>query len=218
MAYRDDVEALAARHAALENELAAKTREVDAAATLLAEARQRTKLPILPNLRVASPCGADWAAMTGDERVRHCGSCDKKVYDLSGLTRDEAESLIIEKEGKLCVRYFQRADGTILLKDCTVGAARRRRRRVIAAGAVALLAGGAALVLGRGDEDGGTHTLGAAAVPGEALEPAKLDVTVAAPDVPEQPLRVRAAAGGRHLQWTEHKGDYAGPPITRDPP
>jgi len=27
------------------------------------------------------------------------------------MTRDEAQALIIEKEGKLCVRYFQRTDG-----------------------------------------------------------------------------------------------------------
>ena len=60
------------------------------------------------------------------------------------MTRDEAERLIVAKEGRLCVRYFQRTDGTILLKDCTVGVSKKRRRRLVAAGAAALLAGPAA--------------------------------------------------------------------------
>lgn len=140
-AYRDDVEALDARHAALSHEVAAKTRELAEAARLLDDARTRAKLPVLDNIRVASPCSADWAKMTGDERTRACADCNKNVYNLSNLTREEAEALILEKEGKLCVRYYQRADGTILLKDCSIGVGKKRRRRWIAAGAAALLAG-----------------------------------------------------------------------------
>jgi hypothetical protein len=98
---------------------------------------------VLDNIRVAAPCSASWDAMIGDDRVRACGDCQKNVYNLSDMTRDEAETLIREKEGRLCVRYFQRADGTILLKDCVVGVKRRRRRRVVAAGVAASLAGAA---------------------------------------------------------------------------
>ena len=82
--------------------------------------------------------------MSGDERVRHCGDCKKNVYNLSEMTREEAETLILAKEGRLCVRYYQRKDGTILLKDCVIGVAQKRKRRLIAAGAAALLAGGGA--------------------------------------------------------------------------
>jgi len=149
MSYRDNLDALAARHAALETEVAHKTRELDLAARLLDEAKTRAKLPVLDNIRVASPCSADWSKMTGDERARHCGDCKKNVYNISELTRDEAEALIVAKEGRLCVRYYQRADGTILLKDCTVGVRRKRRRRVIVAGAAAMLAGGAALAFAK---------------------------------------------------------------------
>lgn len=138
-AYRNDVDALSARHDSLAAELAQKTQEVNEAARLLEEARTKAALPVLDNIRVATPCRADWSQMTGDERTRHCGSCDKNVYNLSNLTRDEAEALIIEKEGKLCVRYYRRHDGTILLKDCSIGIGARRKRRVIAAGAMALL-------------------------------------------------------------------------------
>jgi hypothetical protein len=93
--------------------------------------------PILDNLSVASPCSASWDEMTGDARVRHCGDCDQRVYDLSGLTRVEAEGLLVATRGRLCVRYFRRADGTILTRDCPVGARKLARRMRLAAWATA---------------------------------------------------------------------------------
>jgi len=145
MAYRNDVEALEARKAALEFEVETKTRERDQAARLLHDAKLRSLLPVLDNIRIASPCTADWNTMTGDDRVRHCGSCKKDVFNLSSMRRDEAEALIREKNGDLCARYYQRGDGTIILADCTIGKKQRRKRRVIAVGAAAMLASGVAL-------------------------------------------------------------------------
>jgi hypothetical protein len=165
MTYRDDLAALAARHAALEHEVAAKTSELERAAQLLDEASTRARLPVLDNIRVASPCSMAWDQMVGDDRTRHCGDCDKSVYNLSSLTRDEAEALIVEKAGKLCVRYFQRSDGTILLGDCTVGVSRRRRRRVIAVGAAALLAGTAAVFGARALREPDQQVLGGLELP-----------------------------------------------------
>jgi hypothetical protein len=142
MSYRDDLDALAARHDAIDVQVAEKTRERDRVAGMLADAKERARLPILPHIRVATPCRADWNEMVGDERVRHCATCDKDVFNLSSMTRDEAEALIVAKAGQLCARYYQRKDGTILLADCAVGLAQKRKRRVIAAGAAMLLAGG----------------------------------------------------------------------------
>jgi hypothetical protein len=145
MSYRDDLDALSARHAALDGEVSEKAKERDQVASLLEDAKARAKLPVLPNIRVATPCRADWNQMVGDDRVRHCGSCDKDVFNLSAMTRDEAEALIVATKGDLCARYYQRHDGTIILQDCSVGVAQKRKRRVIAAGAAGLLAmGGAA--------------------------------------------------------------------------
>jgi hypothetical protein len=89
--------------------------------------------------------------MTGDERVRMCGQCNKHVFNLSNMLRSEAEEIITEKNGSLCVRYYQRKDGTILLKDCTVAAGSRRRQMLGAAAAALLATGGgaAALMLNR---------------------------------------------------------------------
>ena len=98
-------------------------------------------VPMLARIRVATPCRADWNEMTGDARVRHCAQCDKDVFNLSDMTREQAEALIIAKNGDLCARYYQRHDGTILLADCSVGLAQKKKTRVVAAGAMALLAG-----------------------------------------------------------------------------
>lgn len=145
MSYRSDLDALDARHSALSNDLTAKTRELEQATKLLEQA----KLPVLDNIRVATPCTADWTQMTGDERARHCNKCDKQVFDLSEMTRAEAEALIIEKHGKLCARYYRRSDGTILTSDCRIGVAAARKRKIIAVASLAMISAGVAAVVQR---------------------------------------------------------------------
>ena len=107
-----------------------------------------TRSPVrLESLRIATPCSADWDDMKGDDLVRFCGRCEKNVYDLSALSRTEAEQLVADKEGRMCVRFFQRADGTVLTSDCPVGVRRERLRQRIwnriagAATSAALLVG-----------------------------------------------------------------------------
>ena len=65
----------------------------------------------LDGVRVAAPCRADWEKMAGDERMRYCGQCSLHVYNLSGMTRKEAEALVANTEGSLCVRFYRRAEG-----------------------------------------------------------------------------------------------------------
>lgn len=86
-------------------------------------------------INVASPCPADWEKMTGDDRVRFCSQCSLHVYNLSDMPRAEAEAFVNQAEGRTCVRYFRREDGTILTRDCPVGlrAVRQRFVRGVAA-------------------------------------------------------------------------------------
>lgn len=94
---------------------------------------ERTRLS---QLTIASPCPEDWSAMSGDDRVRHCGRCDRAVYDLSTLRRDEADALLeAHGEAPLCVRYYERQDGMIMTADCT----HRQRRRLLEGTAVVLV-------------------------------------------------------------------------------
>ncbi|MEP6860038.1 MAG: hypothetical protein ABJE66_05425 [Deltaproteobacteria bacterium] len=143
MSYRSDLDALDARHNALTNDLTTKTRELEQATKLL----EHAKLPVLDNIRVASPCTADWTQMTGDARARHCNKCDKQVFDLSEMTRAEAQALIIEKNGKLCARYYRRSDGTILTSDCRIGVVAARKRKIIAVASLAMISAGVAAVV-----------------------------------------------------------------------
>lgn len=106
------------------------------------------------NIRVATPCHARWEEMEGDERTRFCGQCRKNVYNLSALSASAVADLIREKEGRLCGRFFQRSDGTVLhAGDCTVGLAARQWRRVrhmagAAASLMLLLPGGNRVLAG----------------------------------------------------------------------
>jgi hypothetical protein len=79
------------------------------------------ELALLDEVQVASPCPARWEEMTGDDRSRYCRSCERVVYNLSGMRAADALALIRQKEGSLCVRLFRRADGTILTADCPEG-------------------------------------------------------------------------------------------------
>lgn len=89
----------------------------------------------LKNIEIASPCSADWDAMVGSEQKRFCCACNLNVYNLSGMSRAEAENLLTNSEARLCVRFYKRADGTVLTKNCPVGwqAVKRRMSRVSAA-------------------------------------------------------------------------------------
>ncbi len=78
-------------------------------------------LPVLENIRIAAPCTVNWDDMQGNDRVRLCQQCNFNVFNLSDMTRLEAEALIQSATGRLCIGYYQRSDGTILTRDCPVG-------------------------------------------------------------------------------------------------
>jgi len=95
----------------------------------------------LDHVSIAAPCNVDWDSMFGNERVKFCGQCKLNVYNLSEMTKVEAERLIANSEGQLCVRYYRRRDGSILTRNCPVGlrAIKRRVKRVASAIASAVV-------------------------------------------------------------------------------
>ncbi len=82
----------------------------------------------LSRVRVAAPCAADWERMVGDNRKRFCGECRMNVYNLSNMSRSDAEALLTNAEGRLCVRFYRRRDGSILTADCPTGLHLIKRR------------------------------------------------------------------------------------------
>lgn len=76
---------------------------------------------LLNNVKIASPCPANWDEMYGNDRQRFCAECKLNVYNLSNMTQREAENFLIKSEGRTCVKFYRRTDGSILTKDCPVG-------------------------------------------------------------------------------------------------
>jgi hypothetical protein len=93
----------------------------------------------LDQIKLASPCNASWNDMEGDDRTRFCEQCSKHVYNLSGMTREEAVNLIHDRSGSVCVRFLRRADGTILNEDCPIGWWDVRARAVLLWGMAAAM-------------------------------------------------------------------------------
>lgn len=98
------------------------------------DADRLSKWKALDQIRVAKNCPASWRGMRGGDRVRHCTHCDRKVYNLSNMTRDEAADLIEQAEGRLCVRFYRRTDGMIMTKDCGRAVRLQWRLMSVAAG------------------------------------------------------------------------------------
>lgn len=133
--------------AALDRDAKAIEKQLADAKTLLTRFEQKRALPMLDDVKIASPCSESWDAMKGDDKSRFCGKCEKNVYNLSAMTREEAELVMLEREGELCVRLYRRKDGTVLTQDCPVGV-RRKRLRIV--GALGVGAGLAATLVGFG--------------------------------------------------------------------
>ena len=93
----------------------------------------------LSHVKIAAPCTADWDQMFSfeNDRVRFCSQCNLNVYNLSAMTQGEAAALVYRTEGRLCVRFHRRSDGTVLTQNCPVGL-RAIKRRIAWGGQVLL--------------------------------------------------------------------------------
>lgn len=69
-------------------------------------------------LRIPSPCDADWASMSPRERARHCAQCGLDVMDVSAYRAEEALERLEQRRGsRTCVSYVVRRDGTVRFAD-----------------------------------------------------------------------------------------------------
>lgn len=77
---------------------------------------------ILERISIAAPCSADWDNMVGDERERFCNQCTLNVYNISSMSKSEAEEfLLLRTHGRVCVQFYKRKDGTIITDNCPKG-------------------------------------------------------------------------------------------------
>lgn len=108
----------------------------------------RRKLPVLDDLRVGGDCDEAWATMPGSGRSRHCRTCDHAIYDLSALTRGEAEALVVAHDAagkRLCGAMTHTVAGTLASVSWWSRLRAAREQGVLAVAAAAVLIGATAL-------------------------------------------------------------------------
>ena len=82
---------------------------------VMSQSINKNSLPVLPQVRINTPCHADWDSMAGDAQKRFCGSCQKHVHDLSQLDAESASELLAKRD--ICIRVRRNADGSVVTKD-----------------------------------------------------------------------------------------------------
>jgi len=126
----------------------AMRRRLEASGSPRRQASTPRTLPLLRSVQIAAPCPVPWDDMEGDGAVRRCKLCAKDVHDLSAMTADEAERVLVVSGGTACVRLYRRPDGTVMTSDCAKGVEQvreRRNERIFLVAAAAAVAAGAAL-------------------------------------------------------------------------
>jgi hypothetical protein len=73
---------------------------------------------LLHQIRIFEPCPMSWAAMQGNDRIRHCDACGKNVHDFTRMTTSEAANLLQAHDNEICGRVYERPDGTLVIGDC----------------------------------------------------------------------------------------------------
>jgi hypothetical protein len=192
------IESQAAELEALRTQKQDLEKELSSVAKQLGETTKRS-LPLLNDVKVASPCNAAWDEMLGNDQVRFCLSCEKNVYNLSAMTSNEAETLLQQRaKSELCIRFYQRTDGTILTADCPVGVKKKRRKKVALA-----VAGAGAMAFAATT----AYLRGATCRQGEMNVPVQGQMVAPIPNPPETATAPAPPTGGHEI-----KGEYE-PPV-----
>lgn len=108
------------------------------------------KKSFLDSIDVPKPCSASWDEMFGNDKKRFCASCEKDVYNLSGIPRREARKLVATSAGKICVRYARLPNGKVLTTEQKLHQISRRTSKV-AAGVIAATISLSAMTYAQGE-------------------------------------------------------------------
>lgn len=83
------------------------------------------------DVRIAKPCPKNWNEMTGDDQSRFCSHCEKSVHNLAEMSAGDAEQLLCNTSGRVCIRMVNGPQGSFKTKQGWF-------RRVALAGAATL--------------------------------------------------------------------------------
>src|SRR3569623_3628256 len=156
------------------------------------------------DVRIGLQCNQRWDDMVGDDRVRACRGCDRPVFNLSEMTRAEAEAVLATRGLPPCVRFYRRADGTVMTSDCPSGAPRPRHALLASSiAATATLAAAPALAVPARD--------GAALPPADsgAISGKLVDAATQAPAIGATVVVTRPRLAGEQVALTDEQGVFS---------
>ena len=61
----------------------------------------------LENVTVPNPCPISWEQMTGNDEIRHCATCQHKVYNISEMPKRRALKVLNQPENTVCISYYR---------------------------------------------------------------------------------------------------------------
>jgi len=68
-----------------------------------------------PNIR--TPCPKLWHEINGDSKTRFCDHCQLHVQNLSAMSRREISTVLARREeGRVCISYTRRSDGSLFTR------------------------------------------------------------------------------------------------------
>jgi hypothetical protein len=167
---------------------------------------RRSLLVQLTTEPLARPCDEPWSAMTGNERVRHCASCDRDVWDLSAMTAREAELRLLNAPAIPCINFRRDENGRLISRP---DPASRPTARV-AIGAAAFVAT-TLLAPGHG-------TLGGAPAHADATTPPKSDAGKDEKKPPPECVTITLPPGAMPLTPPDPPRLGGAPPPMREMP
>jgi hypothetical protein len=71
----------------------------------------------LETLQIPNPCSVGWQNMEGDDKTRFCRACNKPVFNLSAMTRQQAEALLAALRGNLCASLTRNENGMVVTTE-----------------------------------------------------------------------------------------------------
>lgn len=72
----------------------------------------------LETLQLVRPCPITLEELNPAERVNFCNNCNKKVYNLSVMSTNDAEKLLEKTDGQICKMFVRNNDGRIITDNC----------------------------------------------------------------------------------------------------
>lgn len=193
--------------------------------------KEQKKESLLDNLCIAAPCSIAWESMQGDNRKRECGGCSRSVFNISDMTKSEAELFLRENaQAPPCMIFYRRHDGTVMTDNCPVGLRKLRdrcRAVVRAASAVVAFFLSWTCAHGQTQKDLGKSTLirshvsGSAPFGGEPLPPDRPLIDLRKTEKPNDSASTPAtqavevqhhATAGKPMMHTPNPGQMLVPP------